>query len=148
MYVSQVIMSSLPNIELVSLLIILITRKFGIKAFYSVYIFVACEILTYGISEWVINYMYVWAIFCLIILLFRNIDNAVFYALISAIFGIMFGTLCSIPSFLIGGISMGISYILAGFWFDILHCGGNFILVLLLYKPLTTALEKAVKPSK
>ena len=127
MYVSQVIMSSLPNIELVSLLIILITRKFGIKALYSVYIFVACEILTYGISEWVINYMYVWAVFCLIIILFKKIDNAVFYALLSAIFGIMFGTLCSIPSFLIGGISMGISYILAGFWFDILHCGGNFI---------------------
>ena len=148
MYVSQVVMSSLPNIELVSLLIILVTRKFGIKAFYSVYIFVACEILTYGISEWVINYMYVWAVFCVIILLFRKIDSAVFYALISAIFGIMFGTLCSIPSFIIGGVSMGISYILAGFWFDILHCGGNFILVLLLFKPLSKALEKALKSSK
>lgn len=145
MYVSQVVMSSLPNIELVSLLIILITRKFGIKALYSVYVFVGCEILTYGISEWVINYLYVWAILCLVIMTIRRIDVAVFYALISAVFGILFGTLCSIPSFIIGGIPMGISYILSGFWFDILHCSGNFILVMLLYKPLTKALNKAIK---
>lgn len=147
MYVSQVVMSSLPNIELVSLLIILVTRKFSIKAFYSIYVFVGCEILTYGISEWVINYLYVWAILCLVILPIRKIDSAVFYALVSAVFGIAFGTLCSIPSFIIGGIPMGISYILAGFWFDILHCGGNFILVLVLYKPLTIALDRALKPS-
>lgn len=62
MYVSQVIMSPLPNIEIVSLLIILITRKFGCKAFLAVYVFVGCEILTYGLSMWVVNYLYVWDI--------------------------------------------------------------------------------------
>ena len=65
MYVSQVIMASLPNIEIVSLFVILITRKFGIRALYSIYIFVACEVFTYGISMWVINYFYPW--FCLFV---------------------------------------------------------------------------------
>lgn len=145
MYVSQVVMSGLPNIEIVSLLIIIVTRKFGVKALYSVYIFVICEILTYGISMWVINYLYVWAILCVIICIVRKTDSVIFYALISAIFGLLFGTFCSIPYFFIGGISMGIANLVSGIGFDFLHCGGNLILTLLLYKPLTGAFDKALK---
>ena len=142
MYVSQVVMASLPNIEIVSLLIILVTRKFGVKAFLSVYIFVGLEILTYGFSMWVINYLYVWTILLLIILCFRKIDNAYLYAVISAIYGLLFGTLCSIPYFIMGGISMGISYIISGVGFDIAHCIGNFVLIVLLYKPLSKVINK------
>lgn len=145
MYVSQVIMSSLPNIEIVSLLIILITRKFGLKALYAVYTFVGCEILTYGISEWVVNYLYVWAILCLVIFFIRKIDSAAVYSLVLAIYGLLFGTLCSVPSFLAGGISMGIAYIISGFWYDILHSMGNLILTAVLYRPLTKALDRALK---
>lgn len=148
MYVSQVIMSQLPNIEIVSLLIILTTRKFGYKALMSVYVFVGLEILTYGISLWVINYIYVWAIFCIVICFFRKIDNAFIYAFISALFGLAFGTLCSIPNFFIGGFAFGISYIVSGLTFDLLHCAGNFVTTLILYKPLSNALNKAVKPHK
>lgn len=142
MYVSQVIMASLPNIEIVSLLIILVTRKYGFKAFLAVYVFVGLEILTYGLSMWVINYLYVWAILVLIILFVKKIDNAIFYALITALFGLLFGTFCSVPYFITGGIPMGISYIISGIGFDFLHCGGNFVLLLVLYKPLTRVMDK------
>jgi len=145
MYVSQVIMAALPNIEIVSLLIILTTRKFGYKAFVSVYIFVGCEILTYGLSMWVINYLYVWAILCVLILIIRKIDGAAVYALIAAIYGLLFGTLCSVPYFIIGGIAGGIAYIIQGFLFDLFHCAGNFVLVLILYKPLTRVINKIIK---
>ncbi len=145
MYVSQVIMSQLPNIEIVSLLIILITRKFGGKAFLAVYVFVGLEVLTYGLSMWVINYLYVWAILCLVVCVLRKIDNVWVYTLLSSIYGLFFGTLCSIPYFLTGGFAFGISYIASGLGFDLLHCGGNFIITLLLYKPLKNALDKAVK---
>lgn len=148
MYISQVIMSVLTNIEIVSLLIIITTRKFGVKALSAVYVFVFCEIMTYGISMWVINYLYVWAVLHLVILLIRKINSSMVYALIAAIFGLLFGTLCSIPYFLTGGISMGVTYIIGGIKFDLLHCAGNFILTLALYKPLTKAFDKAVKPLK
>lgn len=148
MYVTQVVMAALPNIELVSLLIILITRKFGAKAFISIYIFVACEILTYGLSIWVINYLYVWAVLCFVILIVKGVNNSLIYALISAIFGLLFGTLCSIPYFIIGGIEMGIANIISGIGFDIAHCVGNFVLTILLYKPLTNVFEKLIKPHK
>lgn len=142
MYVSQVIMASLPNIEIVSLLIILTTRRFGYKALLSVYVFVGLEILTYGISMWVVNYLYVWAILVVSVLPIRKVDNAFIYALISAVFGLMFGTLCSVPYFLTGGIAMGISYIISGIGFDITHCIGNFVLIIISYRPLTRVMEK------
>ncbi|MBQ1988866.1 MAG: hypothetical protein II234_03050 [Clostridia bacterium] len=141
MYVSQVIMASLPNIEIVSLFIILITRKFGIRSLYSVYIFVACEVFTYGISMWVINYFYVWTILWVVVFILRKIDDVWVYSIISALFGILFGTFCSIPYFIIGGISGGLAYIVSGFWFDILHCVGNFIVAIVLYKPLTRVMN-------
>ena len=148
MYVSQVVMAALPNIEIVSLLIIVVTHKFGVKVLASVYVFVMCEIMTYGLSLWVINYLYVWAVLCIIICLLRKMDNTWVYTLAATVFGLMFGTLCSIPYFFMGGISMVISYIIGGISFDLLHCGGNFITTLLLSKPLIKAMDKAIKPHK
>jgi len=145
MYISQVIMSQLPNIEIVTLLIILTTRKFGYKALMAVYVFVGLEILTYGISIWVINYLYVWAILCIIICFTRKIDNTYVYTFISAFYGLLFGTLCSIPYFFIGGIGFGLSNIISGLGFDLLHCAGNLVLTLVLYRPLTRIFEKVFK---
>ena len=145
MYVSQVLMAALPNIEIVTLLIIVVVHKFGYKALISIYVFVGCEILTYGIHIWVINYLYVWAILCLIICVLRKVDNAVIYSIIAAVFGLLFGTLCSIPYFIIGGISGGIANIISGLTYDLLHCGGNLISTLILYRPLAKCLDRAVK---
>ncbi len=145
MYVSQVLMSALTNIEIVSLLIILTTKKFGVKALLSVYIFVFCEIFTYGLSIWVINYLYVWAILWLAVFLVREIDSVYIYCIISALFGILFGTFCSVPYFLTGGLSGGIAYIISGFWYDMLHCAGNLISTAILYLPLKRAIDKLVK---
>ncbi len=145
MYVSQVIMSQLPNIEIVSLLIILATRKFGYKALLSVYVFVGLEVLTYGISDWVIKYLYVWAVLCFIICIARKIDSTLFYTLVSSIYGLFFGILCSPVDFLIGGLAYGITNIIKGIPFDLLHCGGNFLTTILLYKPLSKALDKTIK---
>lgn len=135
-------MSSLPNIEIVTLLLILITCRFGIKALYSVYVFAFCEILTYGFHIWAINYLYVWTILVLIILPFRKTDNIFIFTILGGIFGLMFGTLCSIPYFLTGGISFGLSYIISGISFDFLHLFGNLVGIFLLFKPLTLVMNK------
>jgi energy-coupling factor transport system substrate-specific component len=137
-------MASLPNIELVSFLIVLTTRKFGVKSLWSVYIFVTLEILTYGLELWNICYLYVWLILVLIILPIRNYDSVILYTLISSIYGFLFGTLCSVPYFITGGIAAGVSFIVGGIIFDIYHGVGNFILMFILYKPVTKAFNKAI----
>lgn len=145
MYVSQIIMSQLPNIEIVTLLIIIVTCIFGVKAFCSVYVFVICEILTYGIGIWSFNYLYVWAILCIAVLLTRRFESKEFFALLGGIFGLTFDIFCSIPYFLTAGFAGGIAYIVSGFWFNILHCVGNVVLIYLLYTPIRSLLERTVK---
>ena len=145
MYVSQVIMASLPNIEIVTLLIIITAVNFSYKSFISVYIFVFCEIITYGLSLWVVNYLYVWAVLVVVICLIRRVQSVWIYTAVSGIYGLLFGTLCSIPYFITGGITFGVTYIINGLWFDILHCAGNLILTPILFKPLDFALKKALK---
>lgn len=149
MYVSQIVMAPLANIELVSFFTVIVTRRFGYKSFVSVYTFAFLEIMTLGFSVWNIMYLYVWAILVLMVLPFRKINNVILYTVISGIFGIAFGTLCSIPYFVTGGFAMGISWIIYGFSFDITHCIGNVILMAVLYIPITKAfnymLDKALK---
>lgn len=139
MYVSQVIMAPLPNIELVSFLTIIVARHFSFKSLISVYVFAFLEIMTYGLHIWALNYLYVWAILALVVIPLRKIDNVFLYTVISGIFGIAFGTLCSVPYFITGGAQMGIAWIISGFSFDITHCIGNVVLTAILYIPITKA---------
>ncbi len=149
MYVSQVIMAPLPNIELVSFLIIITARRFGFKSLISVYVFAPLEIMTYGFHIWSINYFYVWVILVLMVIPLRKINNVILYTIVSGLFGLAFGTLCSIPYFITGGVTMGTAYIVSGFSFDLLHCGGNLLLTAILYIPITKAfnyiLDKTLK---
>ncbi len=139
MYVSQIIMAPLANIELVSFLTIIVARRFGFKSLISVYVFVPLELLTYGFHIWSLNYLYVWAVLALVVVLLRKIDNVILYTVVSGIFGILFGTFCSIPYFVMGGVSMGVAYIISGISFDIPHCIGNVVLTAILYIPITKA---------
>lgn len=141
-FISQVALSFLPNIELVTLLFILYTLVIGRKVFGVVYAFVFLEGVTYGFGLWWINYLYVWTILCLITLAFRKQTSFVFWSVISGFFGLAFGALCSIPYFFIGGSSGAFAYWIAGIPSDITHCIGNVILCLILFKPLYYILVK------
>lgn len=138
----QVALAGLPNIELVTLLIILATIHMGKKAFLSVGVFVLVEGLIYGFHLWWINYLYVWPILILIVLALRRWSHPILWAIVAGIYGLGFGTLCSIPYFITGGWGAGIGYIISGIPYDIPHCIGNIASVLLLYYPLELVLKK------
>ena len=143
--VVQVALAVLPNIELVSLLIIVYTLSLGWRALYPVYVFVAAEILIYGLGLWTVNYLYVWAVLVAAALLLKSCRSPYVWALISGIYGLFFGALCSIPYFFIGGLNTAFSYWLTGIPFDLLHCGGNAVAALLLFKPAMKGMELMTK---
>jgi len=58
----QVTLGFLPNVELVSVLIILYTLVFGRKSLAIIYVFVTVEGFIYGFGLWWFNYLYVWTI--------------------------------------------------------------------------------------
>lgn len=138
----QMVMGPLPNIEPVSLLIILFAVVFGWKCLYVVYTFVAMEILYYGLSTWCIYYLYVWTVLAVIAILFRRTKEPVVWAVISGIYGLFFGALCAFADVFMGGLAFAISKWTTGIYFDILHCLGNFVIAWVLFKPLRTLLER------
>jgi len=134
--VIQIALAPLPNIELVSLCVILYAHVFGRKAFYAIYTFVLLEGLIYGFGIWWISYLYIWSLLAIVVMLFPKLNQVLPWALIAGFFGLFFGLLCSIPYLITGGIYAAFSYWVAGLGFDIIHCVSNFILTILLYKPL------------
>ena len=140
--IGQVGMAFLPNIEPVSTLIILYTLTHKKYTFYIIYVFVLLEGILYGFGIWWVSYLYIWSILALIVLALQKLDNAVLWAVVSGAFGLLFGALCAIPYLISGGIGAAFAYWSAGIPYDILHCGGNFALTLILYKPLTRLIRK------
>lgn len=138
----QVVMGPLPNIEPVSLLVMLFAVTFGWKALYPVYIFVVMEILYYGINVWNIYYLYVWTVLAVAAIFLRKVQHPVWWAMLSGVFGLLFGALCGIVDIFIGGFSFAVSKWTMGIGFDITHCIGNFVIALVLFKPLRTVMEK------
>lgn len=132
----QVALAFLPNVELVSLLIILCTLILGYRTLFIIYIFATCEIFLYGLGTWTINYLYVWTILFLITMAFRKERSPYFWAIISGLFGLSFGALCSFPYYFSGGIPTMAAYWVSGIIFDLVHGAGNFVVALVLFKPL------------
>ena len=140
--VAQVGMSFLPNIELVSLLIIVYTLVFRKKVLFIIYTFVLLEGLIYGFGTWWISYLYVWTVLAGITWLLRDMESPLGWAIVNAAFGLLFGALTAIVNLFISGIGGMISYWVAGIPFDLLHCAGNFATALVLFKPLTLLLRR------
>ena len=138
----QVAMAPLPNIEPVSLLVMLFAVIFGWKSLYCVYTFVVMEILFHGIGLWNINYLYIWTILAVAAILLRKMEDAFSWALLSGIYGLAFGALCGIVDLFIGGFGYAAAKWVSGIPFDLLHCGGNIAITLVLWKPLRNLLIK------
>lgn len=142
---SKLALSSLPNIHLSAVFIIIVSVFFGWKAMYSVAVYVMLEGLIFGFGLWWISYLYAWPLLCAICVLMRQNDDALIWAVVAGIHGLIFGALCAVPYFFIDGWSLAFSYWVSGISFDLLHCAGNFTLTLVLYRPLKKVAAAVLK---
>ena len=142
MFALQVAMSGLPNIEPVSLLVMVFAAVFGKKCLYSVYVYVVLDILLFGVGIWNICYLYIWAILAFVAIAFRKYDNPLLWAVISGAYGLLFGAFCAPVDIFIGGFGYAAGKWVSGIPFDLLHCAGNFVIALVLFVPLRKLLEK------
>lgn len=141
-FAAKYAMSLLPNIEPVSLMVMLFAVVFGWKWVYPVSVYVVMEILFYGLGLWNINYLYIWAVLAAAACMMKKMRHPLGWALLSGAFGLLFGALCGIVDIFIGGFGYALTKWISGIPFDILHCGGNFVMALLLFAPLRRLLEK------
>ena len=141
-FAAKVVMMGLPNIEPVSLMVLLFGAVFGRRALYPIYTYVALEILLYGVNLWSVNYLYVWAILALIGWLLRKTDSAWVWALASGAYGLCFGMLCAPVYVVTGGWAFAVSWWIAGIPFDLVHGASNFIIALTLFAPLRKVIQQ------
>ena len=139
---AKVAMSFLPNIEPVSLMVMLYAVVFGRKGLYPIYLYVLMEILFYGIQLWNINYLYVWAILFVAARFMKNSESPLTWALLSGVFGLLFGALCAPVYVFSGGVGFAVSWWVSGIPFDLMHCAGNFVMALVLFLPLKKLLTR------
>lgn len=141
-FAMKMVMAGLPNIEPVSLTIMVYAAVFGLKALYPTYVYVAMEVLYFGLGTWNINYLYIWAILALAAYVLRGMKHPLGWAVLSGAFGLLFGALCGIVDVFIGGFGYAVAKWVSGIPFDIAHCIGNFCIALILFAPLRSLLEK------
>ena len=139
---AKYVMSWLPNIEPVSLMVMLFAVLFGVKCLYPVYIYVMLEILFYGFGLWNVNYLYIWLILAVAAYLMRKSTSALTWALLSGCFGLFFGALCAPVDVVIGGFGYAVAKWVSGIPFDLAHGAGNFVIALLLFNPMRTLLQR------
>ncbi len=141
-FAAKVAMSGLPNVEPVSLFVMLFAVVFGRKCLYPIYLYVVLEFLFFGLNLWSVNYLYVWAILAGISYLLRKGNNPLLWAAVSGGFGLLFGFLCAPVYLVTGGLELAVGWWISGIPFDIAHCAGNFVIALLLFVPLRMLLTK------
>lgn len=152
MLVSDQLMNFLPNVHLIAMFVILLTRFYRVKALLAIAVFVVTDGLIEGfyISTW-ISYSYIWALlWAVVMLLPKTVSNKkgyFIYPIIGGAHGLLFGILTSPPSFFMTfpsaqwSIKNYFSYIAAGFSFDLIHMAGN-IAACMLVVPLLSFMNE------
>lgn len=143
LYVSKVALEFLPNVELVSLLTVLYTLVFGKEAFLIVTVFNLFELIQWGFGTWWVSYFYVWPLLVLITLLLKKIikEEFLIWSVVSGLFGLIFGSLFAIV-YLPVDPAYALAYWISGLPWDVWHGVCNFVLMLVIGKPLYLLLKK------
>jgi len=145
-------MSALPNVELTSFWIILFVLCFGRRVLPAIPAFILIEGLIYGFGLWWFMYLYAWPLLAWGVHCLRKMDTALGWAMVSGLFGLLFGALCAIPYGVIcgadglaSGLRAAFAWWVAGIPFDLAHGAGNFALMLALYRPMRRAMDGAAR---
>lgn len=141
----QVATSGIPNIHVTAPIIIVTAAFFGWKSLYAIFVFVMLEGLVWGFGIWWLCYWYLWPLLAVPAVLLRACHEPLVWAVIAAAHGLLFGGLYALIYYFVGGWEMVLAKWISGIPFDLAHCAGNFVLTLLLFKPLYRGFEKAMK---
>ena len=87
MFAVKMALSSLPNINLNALILILVTVFFGWKALYTVCVYVLLEGLMFGFGVWWVSYLIVWPLLVVLAMAVRKTASPLLWAVFAG-FGV------------------------------------------------------------
>lgn len=137
LFAAKIAFEPFPNIHPITMLIMVFTLVFGIRALIPVFIFVLMIGAFNGFNIWWIPYLYIFPLYVpLTLLLPKNMPKplaAVVYPITCGLFGLMFGVLYAPAQALLFHLDFSamLKWIAAGLPFDALHAVGNAAMGLL-----------------
>lgn len=139
--VSKEMLAFLPNVELVSFLLIMYALHFQLRGclFISV-LFCFLQMILYGVGTWTPVYFIVWpGLVCITKLCKKICTDEYRWAFFSGLFGLSFGFLFSIPYFMMS-FETGVAYYVRGIPYDLIHGIANFMIMLILFSKVNQLL--------
>ena len=136
--VSKFALDGLPNIELVSLLLILYTLEWPGLALPALYAYVFLYGLMNCFGLWWFGQLYIWLPLVGAAWLLRRWDHPLLWAMVSGGYGLSYGALYALSYAAMNGPAAGVAWWITGIPFDLIHGAGNFVAALVLYRPLRT----------
>jgi hypothetical protein len=135
LFVVQVILAPLPNIELVTYLVVIASLSLPLtSAIMIVSVFTIIEGLYWGFAEWTIAYFYIWPILIILTRYLKDqLKSPIFAAVFVGIFGLLFGSMTSLVTLATLGVNAMVAYIINGLMFDAVHGFSNFMIMLFLH---------------
>lgn len=145
MFAMKMALSSLPNINLNALILILVTVFFGWKALYTVCVYVLLEGLMFGFGVWWVSYLIVWPLLVVLAMAVRKTASPLLWAVFAGLFGLAFGPIMYVIFFTVtGGWEGFLPMWIAGIPYDLVHAVSNFLTVLILFRPLSKVFSRFV----
>ena len=147
MYLSKILMEWIPNVHLLGMLTVTYTIVYRKKALIPIYVYVLLNGILAGFSTWWIPYLYIWTILWGVTMLLprhmKKSTSIIAYMVVCSLHGFLFGILYAPAQALLFGLSWEamITWIAAGFYFDVLHGLGNLAAGTLIV-PLVTLLRR------
>lgn len=143
LYISKVALEFLPNVEIISFLTIIYTLVFGTEAFIIVTVFNMFELLQWGFGIWWVSYLYTWPLLVMAALILKRIigEEFVLWAVVSGGFGLSFGALFAIAYIPVSS-AYAFTYWVSGLTWDVWHGACNFLIMLLIGRPVYKSLKK------
>ena len=143
--ISKELFAFLPNIEFVSFFLLIYTQLLPLNIVISIsIIFCFIQVILYGFGLWTPVYFVLWPSFTFLsYILKKQINTENKAAIYNALFGLTFGFFNSIPYFLMD-FPFGWAGFLRGIPYDLIHCIGNYIIVIALYDKTKSLLTKHI----
>ena len=139
---SKFALDGVPNVELVSLLVILYTLEFPKLVIPAVYTYIFLYGLMNGFGIWWFAQLYLWLVLILVARRLRAMESPLAWALVSGLYGLSYGALYAVSYAVMNGPAAGLAWWVTGIPFDLLHGAGNFVVALLLFRPLRACFRR------
>ena len=127
LYVSKAVLEFLPNVELVSLLVILYTLVLGSETFMVIAVFNLFEFIQWGFGTWWVSKKMIK-------------EEFLAWGVVAGGFGLLFGSLFALV-YLPVDPAYALAYWISGLPWDVWHGVWNFVLMAVLGKPLYRVLK-------